>query len=321
MCVFNPKSHKRRRRTQIPEADPIKQSYVLEGIFLILKHNTSQDIQTLIRLIRSNAQPKDIFSCIRSNLRSLQERELIEICEIDDDDFFALAPTTLLRGQTHTKPNPQEGHVKEVSPKSESWSTDLEAPSLGNEVMEGTISNKMNVLSPDQPSGWKNVPEHSVTYSDPNEFFEAMGLDDYELSAISPPAVPARDTIASQLMQGLETLPSMEQSFRFHTDNTGQVSASVPNPFTTLAMSTLTGLPVSPPESTLDRFTFAFINYAQQLLSTGTTLDELNVFGLPSCELLFRDRNSQDKFTIPNWACEVSVRTESTQRDIPGTKM
>lgn len=86
-------------------------------------------------------------------------------------------------------------------------------------------------------------------------------------------------------------------------------AASITDPLSALAMSTSTGLPMSAPGSTLDYSTLMFVSYAHQLMSTGTTtLDELNNFGVPSCGLIFRNRTSDDLFTIPNWACEVRTK-------------
>lgn len=249
-------------------------------------------------------QPEEIFHCIQKNLRTLQDKGLIENREIDDHDFFALAPLTLLQGKAHPKPGLHEGPDEVVSPKTESWSTELEAVSLTNETIGGP-PDKGDVKSPSDLETWRNFPRYSLTYNDPNEFFEAMGFDDRELySDARLDGLAGSDTMSAEKL-GSQTLTLVERSVHVPSNNFEHISASVSNPLSTLNMSTSTGLPVTAPESTLDHFTFAFINYAHQLISTGTSLAELNNFGIPNCDLLFRDRSPKDKYSIPNWACEV----------------
>lgn len=155
----------------------------MHGVFLILKHNTTQGIQQLIQCIRNNVQPEEIFRCIRANLRLLQERALIQEREIDDDDFFALAPPMLLQGRTRPKLACEKEQFDEVAlSKAGSWSTEWEFDSLANQTIEATLFSEEDVVPPTDPQLWRTLPGRSLTYNNADEFLEAMGFENDELS-------------------------------------------------------------------------------------------------------------------------------------------
>lgn len=143
-------------------------------MFLVLKHNMVDDIRELIQLIRNNGRPEKLIECIRANLRSLQDRGLIEVRDIDDHDFTALA---LFQRQPQQPTGLPEASIELMSPKSESWSTELDGCSTADETMEGTFPAKDMIGSLTDTDTRRNLPKHPATYQSPDEFFEALGVD------------------------------------------------------------------------------------------------------------------------------------------------
>lgn len=289
MCYFIARSDTRRKRAISSDATLERRGYILDAMFLMLKHCKGEDIQTLIQMIRNTAQPEELIRCIKANLQSLQDQGLVDIRQIDDHDLISVAPSILLKGWMREDQRPSDGSMKNSSPGVESVSTEPDGSCLQDEISTNIGFDHGATIFPDNTRG--GVQEHVPTYDNPYDFFEALGIDDDDHSSCYlPPTTVARSVTGTSQTSSVTTTP-LDTHHTFMTID----------------------LPVRPPETALDQSTFAFIEYAHRLLSTGRTLAELNDHGIPSCELLFRERTTRDRITIPNWACEVRTRHIDTR--------
>lgn len=258
------------------------------------------EVQTLLRLIRNNARPEDTIRCMRANLLILQNRGLVEFREIDDHDFLIVATPSLMdSGELKAQPAPSVG----------SWVSDLDLSNSAQDLMEDIVIDNANVMYPDHTDMWGILPEKPLTYDNPTDFFEAMGLEDIQPPyRMSPSEAPTSNVMTPQKFTS--ATPSTEHSFpRPNSGSEYRTTLPLRSTYEAEPRWESTKSSTSRPESVLNRSTRDFISRTRHLMSTGRSLNELNNFGTANCELLFRDRTGHDRATIPNWACEVRLNS------------
>lgn len=89
-CHFNARLDTRRKLAYKPAAVQERQQYILHGLLQILKYSDEVEILKLINLIRGEATPQDIASCLRENVQLLQGRGILQNLDIDETDIMSL---------------------------------------------------------------------------------------------------------------------------------------------------------------------------------------------------------------------------------------
>lgn len=307
ICKFNVKPDPRRKRMHSSDVISKRRRYILDGIFLILKYNNIEDVQIFIQLIRDNASPEEILRCIKANMQSLHDHGFLEYQAIEDADFIALIPRALLNSRAARKKSLHRAEIKQSSPTAGSWATDLGAPHTDYDMTESTVSDDDIMMLLNGTDTWKTLSEDQ-TYENSGEFFESLGVDDDDISSYDPPSETTAANMAAPQARDTTATPSAERSFRHLTRSDEHYTpTSISSPFSVGARHASTGIPTEEACSALDRSILLFVDCARHLMSMGMALEQLNNFGKADCELLFRDRIAHDEFTIPNWACEVSL--------------
>ncbi|KAK5939345.1 hypothetical protein PMZ80_008649 [Knufia obscura] len=106
-CHFNARLDTRRKLAYKPAAVQERQQYILHGLLQILKFGDEDEILKLINLIRSEASPQDIASCLRENVQSLQGRGILQNLDIDETDIMSLGLQGLFSHRAG-KPGPKQ---------------------------------------------------------------------------------------------------------------------------------------------------------------------------------------------------------------------
>lgn len=308
----------------------------------MLKHNEKDNVQEFLHLIRSNAYPEEIAKCLKKNLEILQGQRIIRPFPVDETDLVSLGLQGLFSHRTGRQ-NAKSGenlpsNVEQVY--DEEWDvedTDIfdtvnddnkeaevlwhrDSQEAGNEL--DLFVNGYTSASGAQSHDTTTNAENSPIFSDSkSENILSSDRSDIGLKYPTKPLALQLETLnqhndeegfnkaveAYRFKQSLhQDLESQEwQKFNIVTNDENLVHHYQSTPSQTLI------LPISYPRTPLDHMCLVFRDRCLAMLSSGTSFDQLNNFGRMDCELLFRERSSEDEDNIPNWSCEVSDYNDS----------
>ena len=274
----------------------------------------------LLHLIRSEARPQEIATCLRHNLQILQSRGTIPTMDIDETDLVSLG----LQGLFSHRAGRNNGKSVEDVPLDGNHDS---ASSCATSPGCDEYNDDSTTLQPENSLEGKEDCYRLIKRSSTSESYEAddslsplvesptvlsggitnaQTFEDY--AKIFPPTLgkPTRtQTVPSRLRS--QVTSSSENSQQLHP-NFSAPSQSVSYGHTSpLETPPQFNLPLSNPRTLLDKMCISFAEECRQLLRAGMPFDQLNNHGRIDCELLFRDRMPHDGWNISNWSCEVSI--------------
>lgn len=90
-CHFNPKLDTRRKVSYKSSEKHDIRGYILESTLQVLKRGNAEGVESLLRIIRSDASIEDIARSFQQNFKMLQNRGVIPPFKIDESDIISLA--------------------------------------------------------------------------------------------------------------------------------------------------------------------------------------------------------------------------------------
>jgi len=291
----------------------------LHALFQTLKSGDTEEILELINLIRSEALPGDIAGCLRKNIQSLQDRDILPTHNIDETDLVSLGLQGLF---SHRAGRPG---LKQTSSKS---SNQLKVTLKGLEELRSP-TNKINEPALSTPSlsfshhgshmdghgGWLaftnelNLVHRPIPLDSMSLLGDDMGHSSSGLSlsfATSSPCSPNQNSAKSEINPGYGmsyrphslTNPShSSQSFSKYCD-TG------PNSVHAEYLSSQLALP--------DHQIFVGCRDEQPDTSANAcALEQLNDFQRAEYELGISHKMPYDQWNIPTCAYEASARPQN----------
>ena len=105
--MFNEKLDMRRKNAYTPVVVNEGQQYILDSLFRCLKYNDIQEIQRLVDLIRRDAAPETVATCLRENIQALQSQGFTAREHLDELDLVSIG----LQGLSHTPRRKSRGSI------------------------------------------------------------------------------------------------------------------------------------------------------------------------------------------------------------------
>lgn len=90
-CHFNPKLDTRRKVSYKSSEKHDIRGYILESTLQVLKRGKTECVESLLRIIRSDAPIEDIARSFQQNFKLLQNKGVIPPFKIDESDIISLA--------------------------------------------------------------------------------------------------------------------------------------------------------------------------------------------------------------------------------------
>ncbi|KIW10109.1 hypothetical protein PV08_11069 [Exophiala spinifera] len=331
-CHFDLRLDARRRKAGELSATQRQHWFILESLLRSIKFNDRDMVQRLVEAIRSDESPQKVAETFRANIQLVDHLGELTKQDISDADIITLVLQCLSYPSPGSRTNSLDSETRcgllRAPSSSFSDSSSISPPSSYAVSFDEAFHSAVQSSSVDDEGG---IGDELA----PHDIADIGSMTTYNLvnmpaSASSGQPMCSADIDSGILLPtiGLAQVVDFEAELALSENQSQHRRFSLPG---TLQSGGVYGgrsfmkgwdhmrnpsllrtftLPLIYPGDPVNDIVLAFRDKARDLLKSGASLRSIMGSGPTDVELLFRPRQSDDEWNVPNWACETTSDLE-----------